>query len=176
MANRKSGNVLRRGRMVRDTLWLFIAPVRTVVTAPSGAVVLTVLNAAALALRPFTIVRSRGRMSINSDQEASDESFGGSLGYCVVSDQASAIGVTAVPTPETDRGSDLWFVYETLDGRFQLGDASGFWNNSIVSKDFDSKAMRKVNNDQDFITVFETDALGLGMTVYASARVLIKLH
>ena len=53
---------------------------------------------------------------VESDQSAATELFIGNLGLAVVSDQATAVGVTAVPTPATDRGSDLWFLIEEGPG------------------------------------------------------------
>ena len=91
----------------RLTSWFQFQPIR--VTGAAGGTIMFSLNAAALALRPFTIVRSRFEVGIISDQTAATEDQLGAIGMAVVSDQAVAVGVTAVPTPITDMGSDLWF-------------------------------------------------------------------
>ena len=70
-----------------------------------------VLNAAALALRPFTVVRTRANLIIRSDQQAASELFEVAYGETVVSEQASAAGVVSVPTPVTEDASD-WHVYD----------------------------------------------------------------
>ena len=111
----KSGFIMRSGGRKRETIWFGGAPFSAAV-ATTGVNLVTSLNAAALALRPFTIVRTRGVLRFSSDQEAATESWGGSFGMAVVSDQASAVGVTAVPTPTTENSSDLWFVYEFAPG------------------------------------------------------------
>ena len=97
-------------RQKRLTSWFQFQPGRTAFSSVGGTVLFS-LNAAALALRPFTIVRTRFLVSVVTDQVAADELVLGALGMAVVSDQAVAIGVTAVPTPITDMGSDLWFVH-----------------------------------------------------------------
>ena len=170
---RKSGFVRRNGVMRRETLWAGQSPADTVV-GTSSAVLISVFNAALLALRPFTIVRTRGRIGVFLDQFAEPESYGVGYGIAVVSEQATAIGVTAVPTPITDLTSDLFYVYENLAGRLEANSASetteaGVW------KDFDSKAMRKVNGDQDIAVVVEANG-AIGQIFFDTFRFLIKLH
>ena len=168
--------VTRGRRQVRETLWLFVDPQIQALAAASTAVLLGSLNTAALALRPFTIVRTRGFFGVRSDQVATSENYDAAVGYAVVSDQAAAVGVSAVPTPETDRGSDLFFVYESLMGRFQDQTAAGFHDNALTWIQFDSKAMRKVDDDSDLVIVIESSAQGQGQFVSHSSRILIKLH
>ena len=158
----------------RETLWLFDTTVEVTLAGAPTAVLALSLNAAALALRPFTVIRTRGFMHCQSDQAALPETFGVGLGMAVVSDQAAAIGVTAVPTPVTDKGSDLWYVYESLFGA-TIGDAFvGNMANRGVQKEIDSKAMRKVNDDQDLIVVVENEIAGCVVTY--TGRFLVKLH
>jgi len=96
--SRRSGFTTRGGRSVRESLW-FDGPVfNTNMGAASTAVLVSSLSAAALALRPFTVVRTRGSMFLETDQQAASEFYQAAIGCCVVSDQAVAIGVTAVPT------------------------------------------------------------------------------
>ncbi len=116
---RRSGRVFRGGRSRRESQWLFWDTSETTLAGAPTAVLTNSLNAIALAFRPFTVVRARLFLQIRSDIATGGETFGVSMGFCVVSDQAVAIGVTAVPTPVTDKGSDLWFVYESLIGSFE---------------------------------------------------------
>ncbi len=138
---------------------------------------LTSLNALALALRPFTVVRTRGYLYTRSDQTAAAEDQSFAYGECVVSDQASAIGVTAVPTPITDGDSDLFYLFQLLKT------SSGILSGTSVGVrgagiEIDSRAMRKVNGDQDLITVVESDLAGVtaGQVVATFSRLLVKLH
>jgi len=168
---RRLGRTLGRVGSDRLTHWAQIAPVRTVLA--SGASVLTnFLTAADLAARPFTIIRVHLEISARSDQVAATENWMVGAGMCVISDQALAIGVTAIPTPITDLGSDLWFVHGILSGQFSFLSAVGAVS-SEVSKDLDSKAMRKVNDDQDFALVVEAAAFN-GLDVMTAGRMLIK--
>ena len=173
---RRSGLVLRDGRNRRNTLWV-PSPAGTVtLVAASTAALLTVSNAALLALRPFTVVRVRGGMFIRTDTPSASEFQQASLGYAVVSDQAAAIGVTAIPTPETDRNSDLWFVYETIEQFHEFQDATGVQAQGGISRQFDSKAMRKVEEGSTIVTVAETSGISLGLVFVDYSRILIKLH
>ncbi len=173
--SRKSGLFLRGGKSVRETSWVASEVVQGVMAAPSTAILLTQFAADALALRPFTIVRTRGVLYGRSDQSSVSEDYSVSYGHCVVADQAVAIGVTAVPTPMSDSPSDLWFVYETIIGQLLVTtDISRIEPGSMVK--FDSKAMRKVEDGQNAISVVETSSLSNGVLVQALIRCLIKLH
>ncbi len=168
---RKSGFIRRDGVMRRETNWFF-GTFATTSLAASSASIITSLNAVALALRPFTVVRSRGMLMLESDQTAADERSRVQYGAAVVSDQSVAIGVTAVPTPVTDDGSDLWYIFESIAHSFIAAAGRGPIYSQMT---FDSKAMRKVEEGQDIITVAEQGAaVGCILTNYV--RTLIKLH
>ena len=172
--NRKSGFIQRSGQMRRETLWISIVRAETTLAASATAAITRNLNAAALALRPFTIVRTRGRLLVMSDQVAASESYVGSIGYSVVSDQAIAVGVTAVPTPATDLASDKFFVLESWPGRAILNGTS--WFMDATPQVFDSKAMRKVEEGSDIAFVSEAGIGGNGALVVDVGRLLVKLH
>ena len=166
----RGGSVQRR-----TSIWLFIAPTSTLLSGPSTTVLLGGLNAAAQALRPFTVVRTRGYWQISSDQVVASELQHAALGFCVVSDQAFAAGVASVPTPFAELGSDLWFSHDTLVSEFVFADASGFIN-AGVGKDFGSKAMRKVEEGSNIAQVIEASAVSDGCQVTLAGRMLVKLH
>ncbi len=167
-----------RQRMVaqrRKTFWFSGLQVRATLGAASTAAIMTSLNAAALLLRPFTIVRTRGFLAVRSDQVAASENQNVHHGLIVVSDQAVAVGVTAVPTPATDNGSG-WFVLDGIAQRFDFRSSTGASLDGERFYRFDSKAMRKVEEGQDVVHVTETDAISAGATVTIFVRHLIKLH
>ncbi len=174
--NRKSGFILRSGVMRRESLWFSIAPVSNTLATGSAAVLAASLNAAALALRPFTVVRTRGVLYVRSDQAVATELYHAALGIAVVSDEAIAVGVSAVPTPDTERGSDLWFLYAETMGQIQIDTNVGFNDAGGSLVEFDSKAMRKVENGQDIAFVKETTAISTGAVVVDAGRMLVKLH
>jgi len=172
--SRKSGYTLRGGVMRRESLWFFVARTETALAASATAALVTSLNAGALALRPFTIVRTRIKWLAESDQSAASESFVGNYGEAVVSDQAVAIGVTAIPTPATDLGSDLWYLIDQWPGTFSLVGTSIFAD--LTPKTIDSRAMRKVEEGQDVVGVVEAGIGGNGTSIQVVGRQLIKLH
>ncbi len=172
----RGGPALRQGQR-RESLWIPFGTWVTSTIAADAAVILTSLSAAALALRPFTIVRTRGFFSISTDQAGTTEHQTAILGQIVVSDEAVAIGVTAVPTPETEGGSD-WHLYEPITSRFLLNSAVGFDGDMGRGRVIDSKAMRKVDLGEDLISVVEVGASGNseGLISQVFLRSLIKLH
>ncbi len=130
------------------------------------------LNALALAFRPFTIVRTRGLILVESDQIAANEQPFGAFGMCVVTDQAVAIGVTAVPSPWTDQASDVWLMHQFWAAPWKFN-TSGAASQAMFQ--FDSKAMRKVEDGEDVITVFENGNTSHGVRYIAMLRFLIKM-
>ena len=171
---RKSGFIVRGGMKRRETVWFQFAYQANTMAASATAILSTVLNAAALELRPFTIVRSRFVWQSRSDQSAATEAFIGNIGMAIVSDQASAIGVTAVPTPATDLGSDLWFLIQQWIGRFVLVGTDVTTEHTF--REIDSKAMRKVDIGQDMVIVKEAGIGESGVIISHVGRMLVKLH
>ena len=168
---RRSGFIQRGGVRRRETLWADFAFTQTTMTAVGGTI-LSSLSAAGLALRPFTVVRTHMQVHILSDQSAATELYAAAYGHAIVSEQAVAIGITAVPTPVTDGGSDLWYVYQKLLG------AGSQVNSGQSGQGFsiDSRAMRKVEDGSDLINVIEFSAIGSGLIAMVSGRDLLKLH
>ena len=170
---RKSGFIRRSEGMRRQTRWLELPTVESTLGGAPTAVLALVLTTAEKALRPFTIVRTRGIIHIRSDQAAASETYGADLGIAVVTDQAVAVGITAVPTPLTDKGSDAWFVYEQLFSHLSVRSDIGQLKEGAFTT-FDSKAMRKVDDGFDVAVVQENEIAGVVMTI--SGRMLVKLH
>ena len=173
MAGRRFTRGVNRGAR-RQTSWLPIEVAEVAVN--SSAVITHSLSATELATRPFTIVRTHVELFLQSDQLSATENQICAFGICVVSDQALAIGVTAVPTPITDIGSDLWFLHQSMQGQFAVNSAIGFEEPSGQSYSLDSKAMRKVNDDQDVILVVEASSAAFGAIIGVLGRLLIKEH
>ena len=176
MARRFSGFRQRLVSQGRKTFWFDGVVVNTNLASANSAAILTSLTAGALALRPFTIIRTRGTWGVRSDQDAADENQFVAYGSIVVSDEAVAVGITAVPTPLSQDGSSWIHLDQTFQHHRQqssVGQNPDFipWNNKI-----DSKSMRKVEEGQDLIEVIENSAISNGAQVVTYGRVLIKLH
>jgi hypothetical protein len=167
---------MRGGRAVRETLWIGISETVTTLAAANTATLINALNAPALALTPFTIVRTVGFMGIRSDQTGVSETYDGAIGFSVVTAQALAIGITAVPTPWTDQGSDAFYVHQVMMQRFLFITGAGVESGMLSWKEYDSRAMRKVNDDEDIAFVAETSSLSTGAVIHHAARMLVKLH
>jgi len=167
----RGGSVQRR-----STVWLEISPTRTSLSAANSTTLFAGFTAAALALRPFTIVRVRGYWHISSDQEIADEVQHGAIGFAIVSDQALAAGAASVPTPFAELSSDLFFVHEILMTEFLLGSAVGFSGDFGVGAQFGSKAMRKVDDGQDIAISIEAASTSNGLIISKAGRMLLKLH
>ena len=156
----------------RQMSWLDLTPVSVTQTGVGGTLTHT-LNAAALALRPFTVVRTIMEFQLGSDQAAAIENQVAAYGMAVVSDQALAVGVSAVLTPVTDAGSDLFFFH-----KFILGDESKLTDRSTSATrvSVESRAMRKVDEDSDLALCAEFSSAGGGWILTFAGRMLIKLH
>ena len=176
---RKSGFVRRDGRMRRATEWVATTEARTTLASANAAALISVGSAGLLAATPFTIIRSIMHWSARSDQTGASENWGVAIGCAVVSAPAAALGITAVPTPFTDLGSDLWYLHSILDGRFEFISGVGTDSNSVSPEggvNIDSRGARKVEDGDDIILVAENDSVSAGTTVYTAGRLLIKLH
>ena len=157
----------------RTSVWLGTRLASTTI-AGSGKTLLLQLSASALTLLPFTVVWTRLDVWFESDQAATSEKPQGAIGCGVISETASTLGITAIPSPVTDPEWD-WFVYQGLRANFNFFDSTGF--DATASNHFviDSKAMRKVGIDEDLVMVI---ALGTasGAVVGIEGRTLVKLH
>ncbi len=93
----------------RETLWLgktFVTGTTGTALAAGSFVIDASFNAGALALAPFTIVRTIGEISVMSDQIAAFEVPQGAMGMQIVTDKALALGATAIEDPVTEVSSD----------------------------------------------------------------------
>ncbi len=173
---RRSGVILRNGVARRESVWFFLPVTQLTIPSASQAAMPLTFNAAALALRPFTVVRTRMVMLLRSDQAVASEDQEIGLGLAIVTEQATAIGVTAVPTPITDLGSDQFFVHELLFNRYLFTTAVGFDGNGGRERIVDSKAMRKVKESDDLAVTVETTGTSEGSILIFGGRMLVKLH
>ncbi len=124
-----------------------------------------------------TVRRTRGVLTVTSDVAAIGEFVSGALGAMVVTDTAVAVGITALPDPVTDKDDDGWMLWVPFQGIVQ-GVAGTTWANlpPYLTVDFDSKAMRKVEEGFGVVYVVATAAgsngveLGLTLSVLTSRQ------
>ena len=111
-----------------------------------------------------------------TDQDLADEQPFGAIGGIVVQDSAVAIGVTALPDPEADASSDSWFLHQYFAAPTRFSSAVGFDAQPGRQYEFDSKAMRKVNGEEDIAFVITSASAAAGMEFLWKIRLLVKLH
>ena len=168
--------VVRPRSQKRKTFWIGLGGVTSsTVIAASTTLLHASLNAAALNLRPFTVVRSVGSVWVSSDQTAASELILGAFGNAVMDDRAVAVGVTAVPRPYTDISDSDWFQWGSFTDRFTFKDATGFAGTQVMRTDWDQKGQRKVSIGNDIVQVIQ-NASGLGMSFVWTQRLLCLAH
>ncbi len=115
-------------------------------------------------------------ISWTTDQEAADEGPFGVYGEIVVTEQAAAIGVTAIPDPSDQVDPDAdWFVYQPVWTQFVTTAGGGISLSSPNNWTVDSKAMRKVGPDDQQLGMFSEDS-GVGGFLTTYGRFLLQLH
>ena len=175
MANRVNRGSFGRGRGVRRAVDWSASFTATTFTSIAGAtkVLLVSFSAAALAsITPGTIVRTRGLMSVASDQGAASEFQIGAMGIGLFNDVARALGPTGLPGPSTNANDDRWFVHQFFGNSF-FRSASGLDGQFATQYVIDSKAMRKID-DSDGLCLMIENAGAFGIDVTVQVRFLIK--
>ncbi len=135
----------RRGgaRVVRaqrqPTNWARFVSLGGVVLAAGAKALITTVTLSNPGINE-TVRRTRGILSISSNQEAANHDQIGALGLVVVSDLAIAAGAGSIPGPVTDASDDGWFVWLPFTQRTDAG------LQGVESREyhFDSKVMRRV--------------------------------
>jgi len=138
--------------------------------AASSAVLLTVFTPTG---GGETVIRTRGLFGWKSDQNAAAEDQLGAVGICKVSAQAVSVGITAIPHPDTDAGFP-WLWHSFFASSFVFGTNVGLVPDMFHRIVIDSKAMRKVTDDERIVVVIENSA-PFGLLVYDSVRIMTKL-
>jgi len=165
-----------RNRVVRPSpstkVW-FSFNIGSTILSASTQHLISVLNAAALALRPFTILRTRLEVLYVTDQDAANEVPFGVFGMITVNDKASAVGISAVPAPVAQPDDDF-FVYQPMSYSARQTTLVS-WLPDGHHYVIDSKAMRKLDLGDDIATVFEQTA-AVGAEIIMQGRMLVKIH
>jgi len=177
MARRIAGRGVAFPRAARRaTDWAIRLASTAEITIPASSKIL--LAATALGglseISPATLIRTRGIFSVASDQFTGTEIQSGSLGLALVSNAQGALGITALPSPETDALWDGWFWIQAFRQVMRFGSAIGFEGDWTHPYEIDSKAMRKIEDDQVLVLVGENNHASNGLNVQFNTRHLIK--
>ena len=156
----------------RQVTWVGPADQGFVSVASGAKVLISSFDAAANGLPKPTVVRTRGEVGLRVNSTAADVQIVGAYGLAIVSDRAFAAGVASVPGPFTDAGWDGWFVWRSFNMQWDFNDATGAQFASLVHE-VDSKAMRKVTDDETIILVAESQQGAVDVSM--PLRLLLKL-
>ena len=155
----------------RLTEWFGSAQITSVSTLAANSIVLDQsLTALEMAKRPFTITRTVGVLWVKSDQQAGQEEPIAAVGGMVVSSKAVSVGVTAVPTPLTNKDDDGWFLYQ-----FGVAEGGTLTGQPFYTYPFDSRAQRKVVDGEDIAITLENSNAAHAMEYILQFRMLVKL-
>jgi len=166
------GNTFVRGKR-SATDWSASLPVSAFTTiVASGTLLAEVFTPIA---GGETVLRTRGLFSYMSDQSAAIESQIGAVGIGVVSEQAASVGITAVPFPATDASWGGWLWHSYFQSRLEFLSATGFDPNMAHNIVIDSKAMRKVGENERLVVVVQ-NVSAFGIRVLSNIRILSKVH
>lgn len=167
---RPRSNFGHRSGPRRKVQWIGPAVQGYVSVANAGATLISVSTTFETAA---TLVRTRGQISVQPGSFAADLNIVGAFGCGIVSAEAGAIGITAIPTPFRDADWGGWYVWRSFSLHLDVQSAIGF---SLEMENFevDSKAMRKVGQNESLVWVAESQAGAFDIST--PLRQLIKLH
>ncbi len=123
-------------------------------------------------LEPQTVVRTRGHLYVQSDQAAAREEAFGAFGLAAVQKPAADLGVTALPAPLDEMGSDVWYTWVPWACSKSAGDGDA----SVFSMPFDSKGQRKLVEGEALVALVQNSGSGFGVEFEVFWRELIMLH
>jgi len=124
----------------------------------------------------LTLVRTRGEVLLAlTSAAAAGNAFVGAIGIGLASEQAFAVGATAVPLPVSEAGAESWIWHEWFSVvAFSATDFGGAAQTQRMV--IDSKAMRRVEENMIIYMAIEATETGTaGLEVSANTRLLFKL-
>ena len=124
----------------------------------------------------LTIVRTHGEVLASLlTGTGTGDGYECAVGICIVSENAAAVGITAVPMSMMDIGWDGWFAHKQFLVKTPV--ANELLNDSTMFRwDIDSKAMRKIRETDVVLGVVEVAKLGTAtLQLTLRSRLLAKL-
>ena len=167
MADRHRGRVIRARQPSRTNWGRSVATGYTAIAAGTKALIFTFSNLPGI---NETVRRTRGVLSVRSDQLIGVEDQLGVLGFVVINDLAIAAGAASIPGPVTDASDDGWFVWVPfMQSGLSLASAG---NMAGERYEFDSKAMRKVDEGFGVAIMVENASATFGIEVACAVSIL----
>ena len=167
-----------RGRSPRrQTAWEQ-GPGGSTATGLTGSNTQIVGSGIAALVDGLTVVRIRGSFeAILTSAVSALDGFHAVLGMCVVTNDAFAIGVTAVPNPMDDADWDGWMYHRFFDLHAKGATPSFLLENqTVIQFEVDTKAMRKLPLNETLLMSMQLIEVGAaGISVFFDSRMLVKL-
>jgi len=165
-----------RSRSRRQTQW-DLGPGSQTAQNPVGSGLIILGNGITPVTDKVTLTRVLGEMTFHlRTASAAGEGFLLTYGMGMVSEDAFAIGVTAIPNPQDDMDWDGWLTHGFVDLRSGTATLSDMGSAVMVRRPIDVKAQRILgNNDIIFMCV---DVLEVGtatLSISFDSRSLLKL-
>jgi len=175
---RRSSRFHTRGQR-RKTNWTQSAQATDFTALAANTLVLQQRFTAATILSEMgaesTVIRTRGVFQVWADQAASAENAFGALGMAIVSEQAAVAGAASIPDPYSDALWDGWFVHQYFSHSIILADATGLATPAGTTYEINSKAMRKVQDNETVVVMITNASATDGMRFTIDFRMLFKL-
>jgi len=163
----------RTSRRQTDWAFVFLSTSSTNIAGTTKTLLSSISSANLAGIAPATIVRTRGIVTVKSDQVAAREEYNGAMGLGFVNETARALGATGVPGPTTLAAWDGWFVHQFFHQMFELATGASIDCQGATSYVIDSKAMRKFTDDVGLVLVAENSGSN-GFDISISLRLLVK--
>ncbi len=165
MARRRSFPRTGAVRRSRQTTWIAPADQESIAVSSTAKAIIQSFDPAAAGLLAPTIIRTRGEASVRAQTFGADVTVSGAFGICVVSDQAFAAGVASIPGPFDQADWNGWFVWQSFIRAVEFVSAVGVEPNVVWPYQVDSKAMRKVRDNETIVMVAQSQsgAFNIGM-------------
>jgi len=148
----------------------------TTVAATGSAFLGTVANPAQDGL---TLIRTRGRFAAFIGNATSvGDGYQGAFAIGITQAAATAVGITAVPTPITEQDWDGWIFWQAFGVHSQVDKTVSLAPGAAGAIDFevDSKAMRKLDLLDSIYAVVEITEIGTAtMNMFFDSRLLLAL-
>ena len=126
----------------------------------------------------LTLIRIRGQFSMNIETAAAiGERMIGAFGIAIVTDQAFAAGISAVPTPIDEQLHDSWLFWRAIQLQaINVTETFGNAGSGRVEFEVDTKAMRKLTpNDTIYAVVQVVENGTVTANAFFDSRALFKL-
>ncbi len=145
----------------RQTTWIGPADQDAVSVATGASTIIASFPPDDAGMLHPTLVRTRGECSIRPSDFSADLAISGAFGVCIVSDEAFVAGTASIPRPFDDANWGGWLMWQSFSRRLEFGSAVGFDVNAAWTWQIDSKAMRKIAQNEIMVLMCESQVGGL---------------